>query len=119
MARGPLSIFFRLQAASLTIVGPVAAAASWLACSRLALVAARNEIDVAKLGEPARSVLANPGLALVPGAAILAFALLALLVRKGRGLLLVLAILSLLAALALMMATAMQVIGPMYEYKEL
>lgn len=119
MPRSPLALLTFFKAIVMLIVGVAAAGFSWLACSRFALAAGKQDIDLATLGEPAHTMLSNPPLAAAPGVAIALLALAGLMVPRVRIVLLLLATLLLLADIGLMVGTLLQFLGPMYEYRPL
>lgn len=119
MPRSPLALVSMFKAILLSIVGVVSAGASWLACDRFAVAATKADVDVKALGQPAHAMLTTPPLAAIPGLTIVALALLALFLPRARLPLLLLATVVLIVAIGLMVLTAVQFIGPMYEYKPL
>ena len=103
----------------LLVAGVAAAGLGWIIVNRLSYAIAQQERAVDSLGEPARTLLQTPLLAVAPGALAAVLALFGLLVPRLRLVALLLATLALLLAVLAMVATMLQVLGPMYEMQRL
>lgn len=119
MSRTFIDTFMRIKLAGLLIFGAAATIFGWIACDRLRFALNKQEIDIATLGEPSRTLLSTPALAIVPGVLVIAIAIVGLASTRYRVAAFMVGMLLMLLLVAALMLTLVQAMGPMYEFKEL
>lgn len=117
-ARDLLTAFARVKAVSTVVIAVLGAAVGWFALYRIGMAARQFEVDLGKASALAQFAVARPWIACLPalGALVCGIAML-----RTRGPALAMAVLlaaaCMLALLAIVGVTVVEVLAPMYQYQ--